>query len=88
MTGIVGGCVGLVHALRTSKSYFMIQKKVLKLLIIYIIIQDHKIYLCMCIGLFNWRLIIGYVVITSKVNVVVQNLALFVCQLQVLNYAI
>jgi hypothetical protein len=47
MTGIVGGCVGLMYALRTSKSYLMIQKRVLRLLII-LIIQDYKIYLCMC----------------------------------------
>ncbi len=51
MIGIVGGCVGLVHALGTSKNYLMIQERVLRLLIIYIIVQDHKIYLCMCIGL-------------------------------------
>jgi hypothetical protein len=84
MTRIVGGCVGLVHALGTSKSYFMIQERVFWLLIIYIIIQDHKIYLWMCIGLFNWKLIIWYVVITNKMNIVVQKLTPFVCQLQVL----
>jgi hypothetical protein len=75
--GFIRGCVRLVHALGTSKSYLMIQERALRLLIIYIIIQDHKINLCVCIGLLNWRLIIWYVVIANKMNIVVQNLAPF-----------